>query len=82
MNVDTASPERKTNTGQDCGDTVVDVSVNMQRKFQQLVPIVMEMPQMFIARVLDIPVVSLRRVRTVQTVQRMQIPQRSSWEGS
>ena len=68
MNVDTASPGRKTNTGQGCGDTVVDVPVIMQRKFQQVMPIDIEVPQiLFIARVLDIPVMPLRRVRTVQT---------------
>ena len=48
----------------------MDVSVTMQRKFQQSKPIVMEVPQfLFIVRVLDIPVMSLRQVRTVQTVQ-------------
>ena len=59
------------------------VSVNMQRKFQQSMPIDIEVPQiLFIARVLDIPVMPLRRARTVQTLQKMRIPQRSSWEGS
>ena len=42
----------------------------MQRKFQQSKPIVLEVPQiLFIVRVLDIPVMPLRQVRTVQTVQ-------------
>ena len=49
----------------------VDVSVNMQRKFQQFMPIDKEVPQiLFIARVLDIPVVPLRQALTVQTVQK------------
>ena len=49
----------------------MDVSVNMQRKFQQSLPINGEVPQiLFIARVLDIPVMPLRRARTVQTVQK------------
>ena len=48
----------------------MDVSVTMQRKFQQSKPIVMDVPQiLFIVRVLDIPVMPLRQVRTVQTVQ-------------
>ena len=48
----------------------MDVSVTMQRKFQQSKPIVMEVPQILsIVRVLDIPVMPLRQVRTVQTVQ-------------
>ena len=59
----------------------MDVSVNMQRKFEQSMPIDIEVPQiLFIARVLDIPVMPLRRARAVQTVQKMRIPQRSSWE--
>ena len=50
---------------------VVDVSVNMQRKFQQFMPIDKEVPQiLFIARVLDIPVIPLRQALTVQTVQK------------
>ena len=61
----------------------MDVSVNMKRKFQQSMPIDIEVLQiLFIARVLDIPVMPLRRARTVRTVQKMRIPQRSSWEGS
>ena len=44
--------------------------MTMQRKFQQFKPIVLEVPQiLFIVRVLDIPVMLLRQVRTVQTVQ-------------
>ena len=44
----------------------MDVSVNMQRKFQQFMPIDVEVPQiLFIARVLDIPVMLLRRALTV-----------------
>ena len=61
----------------------MDVSVNMLRKFQQSMPIDIEVLQiLFIARVLDVPGMPLRRAPTVQTVQKMWIPQRSSWEGS
>ena len=68
----TASPGRYTNTGQGSFGAVVDVSVNMQRKFQQFMPIDKEVPQiLFIARVLDIPVIPLRQALTVQTVQKM-----------
>ena len=60
----------------------MDVPVTMHHKFQQSSPIDVEVPLiLFIARVLDILVMPLRRARTVQTVQKMRIPLRSSWEG-
>ena len=50
----------------------MDVSVIMQRKFQQFMPIDIEVPQILsIARASDIPVMLLRRALTAQTVQKM-----------
>ena len=58
---------------------VMDVPVIMQLKFLHSYENV-EVPQFpFLDRVLQLPVVLQRRVRAVQTVQALEIPQRSSW---
>ena len=57
----------------------VDVSVTKQLKFLRDNENA-EVPQIpSLDRVLQIPVVLQRRARTVQTVQKPEIPQRSSW---
>ena len=60
---------------------VMDVLVIIQLMFLQFFENV-EVPQIpFPDRVLQIPVVLQSRVRTVQTVQKPEMPQRSSWSG-